>query len=131
MANVNHVGGFTTRWLSYTARLIVLVWAICWLITSFKSVVSVGFNLNGVSVAVLYSVFFLGSAYIAWRWEGFGGLVLIAEGLLIAILYPPLMVGRVSMKFVLYLELTMAVPAIVAGILFCISWWEGKQSDSG
>ena len=131
MANVNHIGRFTTRWLSYTARLIVLAWAISWLVTSFKSVAAVGFNFTGVSVAALYSIFFLGSTFLAWRWEGFGGPVLIAEGLLIAIFYPLLVVGRVSLKFVLYLELTMAVPAIVAGILFCISWWEKKKSESG
>lgn len=130
MADVNHVGGFSTKWIRYTARLIVLVWAICWLVPSFKSVAVVGFNFNGIIAAVLRSLFFLGTAYIAWRWEGLGGIVLITEGFLIAIFYPILVMSQIPLKYVIYIELTMAVPALVAGILFCVSWWEHKKAES-
>ena len=94
-----------------------------------------GANLTGVIIAISYCLFFLGSAAIAWLWDSIGGVLLMAEGSFVAIVYPVWMSGRISLKFIIFFELTMAVPALVAGVLLLTCWRISRElkkaQDSG
>ncbi len=116
------------RWYRYTARTIALIWALCWLYVALTIVAMRGLDWVGITLAFGYCSFFFGSVVIAWLWERNGGILLIFEGISIGIIYPFWMSGRVITKFIIHLELTLVVPALVAGFLFLMSWYKSRQA---
>lgn len=129
MPNIDTSGASAARWTRYTARLIALIWAGCWLYVALSSVAGLGLNSGGVFVTICFCAFFLGSVAVAWHWEAVGGVILMVEGLLILSVYPIWMSGRLPVKFIIFAMLTMAVPALVAGFLFFISWWNSPKAN--
>lgn len=61
---------------------------------------------------------FLVTALIAWRWQAVGGMLLLLEGLIVAVGYPWRFQGRFPLGTYVFMELTMALPPLVAGVLF-------------
>ena len=115
------------RWMRNAARGIASVWAICWMFTALQSAAGQGYSPLSTLIAIGYCVFFMGSAALTWLWDGIGGAVLVSLGIIIAIGYPIWMSGRIPLKFIIYFELTMVVPALIAGFMLLSVW---KKSSS-
>lgn len=112
---------FKSRWLCYAARIIGLAWASFWLFFGIASSIGENLQLTGMVMHVLFpGVIFLGIALLAWRWETHGAVLFIAIGVIAMALYPVVFGGRFSFSTVIFVELTMALPPIIAGILLLI-----------
>jgi hypothetical protein len=100
-----------SKWIRYTARGVALAWASLWTMFGLMSGIGEGLDPVGVFMHTLVpGLIFLIAAIIAWRWELFGGLLLVAEGLLTMATFP---FATTSQGFML-----LAFPPIVAGCLF-------------
>lgn len=110
------------RWIRYTARSIITVWALGWIYIALLSVLKSGFDWFGMLLAFGYCLFFIGSASVAWCWDHIGGFLLLVESVSLSILYPLWMADRVIPKFIVYFELVLVVPAVISGLLFIVSW---------
>lgn len=62
---------------------------------------------------------------VSWRWELPGGILLVLAGVAVAVVYP-MMFRRMPTATVVFVILTMALPPILAGILFLLHWWMGR-----
>ena len=119
MAVIKGAGNRTTKWMRYIARGLALIWA-GWL-AFFGLVSGAGEGLRGIltnAPNALPGLVFLVSAVIAWRWEAIGGVALLLCGLFVFFFFH---IGKN-----LFLLLTMALPPLVAGFLFLVSWWEAR-----
>lgn len=107
-------------WTRWTARGLSLIWAVFWTWFGLDS----GIGEGGKPLEVLLhtavpGLVFLGSALMAWRWEPVGGVLLLLEGLIVLIGYPLLTQhSRMPLSAKIFVELTMALPPLVSGILF-------------
>ncbi|NIN64461.1 MAG: hypothetical protein GTO63_07115 [Anaerolineae bacterium] len=133
------------------ARILALVWAGCWtvligLIARDFVRMSLGGTylgsrpyesvLYGIGLACLPGlpvlVIVWTSAVIPWRWEGAGGAVLVAEGLLLLVPVALTVCGALSAVdslFVLIPLLPGLLP-LVAGVLFLASWRESRTLEA-
>ena len=83
-------------------------------------------NVLGVMYHTLVpGLIFLASAIVAWRSEKVGGSILIVEGLAVSLLYP-IIFRNMASPTVFFVLLTMALPPLVAGILFLIDWRKSR-----
>jgi hypothetical protein len=124
-------GADPARWIRYTARAIVSIWALGWVNVALLSVLKSGLDWLGMILAFGYCLFFVGSASVAWCWDHIGGFLLLSEGIILSVAYPLLMADRVIPKFIIYFELVLVVPAIVSGLLFVIVWRKSKALERG
>lgn len=109
------------RWNRRILRIVALIWAGWWAFFAWATVANQGFTLTRIVVATLFCLIFLGSVAIAWRREAIGGFLLLLEGLLVLIVYTARF-GHLPFSTVVFVLLTMAVPPMVAGLLFLASW---------
>jgi hypothetical protein len=112
------------RWMLYSARFLVLAWALFWIWFGLASGVGEGLNATGVLIhGALPGLIFLTLALLAWRWHHVGAFLLVAASLAIAVGYP-ILAQRFPASTILLVVLTMAVPPFVAGLLF---WREAHR----
>jgi hypothetical protein len=109
-------------WMRYVARVLSLIWAGWWVFFGVAS----GIDERGKPIEILLhaaapGLVFLVSALVAWRWETVGAVLLLLEGLLVLIGYPLMVHGRFSLWTIVFVELTMALPPLVSGVLFLIA----------
>jgi hypothetical protein len=109
-------------WMRWMARGLSLVWAGFWVFFGVAS----GIGERGKPMEVLIhtavpGLIFLVSALIAWRWEAVGGVLLVVEGLVVAVGYP-LMARHFPLSTKIFIELTMATPPLVSGLLLLSAW---------
>lgn len=121
MANTEHTSDRTTRRMRYVARALALVWAGWWVFFAVATLLGEPFSPTGLLIGTGFSLIFLGSAIIPWRWEAIGGIVLMVEGLAVLIGYPVMAQGRFPLSTIILMLLTMALPPLVAGLLFLAS----------
>ena len=113
------MAGKSANLLRWIARIIALIWAGFW--TFFGVASGLGERLDPAGVfmhTLLPGLVFLGSAFIPWRWQLWGGIVLILEGLAILIGYPIWAHGRFELNTIIFMLLTMALPPLISGIFF-------------
>jgi hypothetical protein len=60
------------------------------------------------------------TALVAWRWPVAGGLLLLAEGLFVAVAYPLTFGRRFPIFTTIMVWLTMALPPAMAGALLLV-----------
>jgi hypothetical protein len=97
--------------------LIVVVTAF-WLWFGIASAVAERLGaMNWLGHLVVPGGVFVVTALVAWRWPVAGALLLIAEGLFIAIAYPLTFGRRFPIFTTIMVWLTMAAPPLVAGAL--------------
>lgn len=107
-------------WAHWTARILSLVWAGFWTWFGLASgIYEKGKPLEILLHTAVPGLVFLVSALIAWRWQAVGGVLLLLEGLVIAVGYL-LMVqhSRFSLLTRIQVDLMLALPPLVSGILF-------------
>ena len=98
------------------ARTLALIWAVWW--TFFALVSGAGEGLKGLlanAPNALPELVFLVSVGIAWRREAVGGIALLLCALGAFFYFH---IGRQHV----FMNLTMVLPPVVAGLLFLASW---------
>ena len=107
--------------LLYAARILGLLWAGFWLFFGIASGIGENLRLADIVMHVLFpGLVFLGIALLAWRWPYHGVFVFLTIGLFVLIGYP-VMMTHFPFSTILFVELTMALPPIIAGILLYVS----------
>jgi hypothetical protein len=110
----------------YTARILGILWAGFWTWFGAASGIAEGLTPFGVlRYAAVPGLVFVLLLVIAWRWEAVGGGLLVLIGILIAVAYPMLF-RRLSALTIFLTDLTLALPPLLAGLLFVFHWWSGK-----
>ena len=110
-----------TYWIRIIARLIALLWAGFWVFFGVASGMDEGMSVAGIFMhALLPGLVFLASMIIPWKWELWGGILLILEGLFVCAAYPLWAQGKFPLSTVVDVLLTMGLPPIVSGIIFLI-----------
>lgn len=109
------------------ARCLALLWASTWMFFGASAGFSEGLTPAKVLLhAAVPGLIFLLTAAIAWRWEMLGAKLLLLEGLLIFAFYPVITWGAASFTSVLFVVFTMALPPLLAGILFRENWHRAR-----
>ncbi|MFC1907985.1 hypothetical protein ACFLWD_02785 [Chloroflexota bacterium] len=129
ITNINYTDTRLTKWIHYIALALAVIWASWWIFFGLASSFVEELNLAGVLVHTTSpGLVFLVSTVIAWRWKAIGGIMLILEGLFLLIAYPVVMHNSFPSSTVVFMLLTMALPPLLAGPLFLISWRKSKTS---
>ncbi len=116
---VAHERGHPLRSLG---RALTLLWGLIWALFGLLSGLGEGMDVVGTVVHVTVpGLIFLATALLAWRYEKLGAAVLLAEGCIVAISYP-LVFRAMSASTVIFVLLTMALPPLIAGLLFLLDW---------
>lgn len=104
------------------AKVLSLTWGLWWLFFGLLSAFSENLSLSGTLIHLTVpGLIFLASVAIAWFWRKVGGVILLSEGLLVAMVYSKLVRNRVSpsqIPVALFTLALLAVPPIIAGYLF-------------
>ena len=80
----------------------------------------------------LPGLLFLVSTLLAWRWQRPGGVVLLTEGLVLAVGYPLVMHGSLPTPTIAFTLATISLPPLAAGILFLLARTRARTGgDSG
>lgn len=102
-----------TTIVRYAAKALALIWAGFWVFFALACCIGEGSSMLGIAIHGGPFIFFLIGALIALRWDLAGGIVLLVEGLAIAIAAPILLHGpNVSLTI-----LMLAGPPLIAGIV--------------
>ena len=76
---------------------------------------------GGGSNIIFYLIFptliFAILLYVVWRWEQVGSIIMIILGLVVAVGYPLAYGRRFPVATIIFIELTMALPPLLAGLL--------------
>jgi hypothetical protein len=108
------------NWLRFTSRSLALAWGVFWSWFGAASGISEGIGLLGTIVhTALPGLIFLVSALIPWWLPRTGGVILIVEGVIVAIAYP-IMFGQFPLATIIFVLLTMSAPPLLSGILFLL-----------
>ncbi|MCC6443024.1 MAG: hypothetical protein IT210_06135 [Armatimonadetes bacterium] len=109
-------------WMRWVARGLALLWAGWWVFFGAASGIGEKLTLPGILLhTTVPGLAFLVSALLLWRFEAVGAFLLIAEGLLIAVVYP-MMAKRFPVSAILFVLATMALPPLLAGLLSLLCW---------
>lgn len=116
----------SANWMTFAARILVVCWAGCWVLFMAVYLVSaIGKPINsegltGLAFMALGLTIVIIPVWLAWRNARVGGIVLVAEGLVISLAYlisPP---GRVSTADSYLTALMLGGPPVAAGVLLLI-----------
>jgi len=108
--------------LRHVARGLSLLWAGVWLIFGLLSGAGEGARgLLANAPNALPGVVFLASALLAWWRPYAGAVILLIEGVTLLVGYPLLIRGRFPSSMVMLVLGVIALPPILAGLLFLLS----------
>ncbi len=101
----------------YGSRALAVLWACFWIWFGLASGIGEKLPLLGVLIHTAVPGLFFGLLTgIAWRWPRAGGIVLLAAGVAVSIVYP-IMFARMPAQTRNFVLLTMAAPPLVSGVL--------------
>jgi hypothetical protein len=118
MADQNLSTNRGCKWMRIVARILAVLWFGLW---AFFNIAS-GIGEGGGSLifhfiaALIFAVLLL----IVWRWEKVGSIIMIIIGLFVAIAYPLTFGRRFPPITSIMMELTMALPPLLIGILLIL-----------
>jgi len=117
-------------WMRYIARALALIWAGWWVLFGVASGIEEKLNPPGILIhSAVPGLIFLASVITAWRWESVGGVILLLEGLFVCIAYPTTMGKRFPLSTIFCVLVTMALPPLIAGLLFLVSRRKSRSKD--
>jgi hypothetical protein len=99
------------------ARIIATLWFGFWAFFGIASGIGEGGGSNLVFHLIFPTLIFAILLFVVWRWELVGGIMMIAAGLTVAIGYPLTMGKNFPVSTSIFMELTMVLPALIAGVL--------------
>lgn len=107
--------------MRYIGRTIVLTWGACWcLFFILMFFVFSPFNISALILGGGAVIIFLAGILVPWRWEKVGSILLMAEGVVLGILFGVLYVTFIKTfdGLTIFAISLLALPPIVAGVLF-------------
>ena len=109
------------RWERVAARTILLMWAAFWIWFGFASGLAEQLSPLGIFVhTAAPGLIFALIAFLAWRYEHFAGLLLLAVAVLILLAYDSMM-GHRGIVYVLQVGSILAGPPAISGVLFLLA----------
>jgi len=125
------------KWMRYTARILVVLWAAFWIFFAVGSIlwgdggreVSNKEMLKGILAVASIIVIALGGVYLALRRELVSGICLTVIGLLCIILWFMNIFREGSTVSFTLTILMLGGPPLVAGIFFLLSYWKPKKGN--
>lgn len=109
------------KWMRWTARVLSLAWGGWWTFFGLASGIGEKMNAAGILLhAAVPGLIFLALAIVAWKWELAGGIIVLIIGLVLFLTYP--LVMRMPPTVVVTVLLMLALPPLVAGVLFVLGW---------
>ncbi|MFH0765407.1 MAG: hypothetical protein V2A61_03200 [Calditrichota bacterium] len=116
--------------LIWVARIITLLWAGFWVWFGLASGIGEGLSFGGILLhAVMPGLVWLALALAVWRWPKVVGGLLIFAGLAVLVGYPMSFGSRFPLLTIICVELTMALPPLLSGILLVIA--KSKDDKKG
>lgn len=118
----------TNEGMRLAARLMAISWAAGWIIFGLISGIGEGLKIGSIALqATLPGIIIFITTIVALKWEGVGGILLVAEGFATT-LYFLISSGFfiVGLPFIFF---SSTLPAIVIGSLFIMCWKSGRQSS--
>ena len=107
-------------WICALARVLAVIWGSFWALFGLLSGLGESTEPLGVLFHMTVPGFvFLATVIVAWSHEKTGGMVLMVEGLLVGVAYP-LMFSAMATSTIVFVLLAMALPPVVAGVLFML-----------
>jgi hypothetical protein len=107
------------------ALIIGLIWAGFWTWFGLASGISEGLDVIGIIIhAIMPGLFFFTTIAVAWKRGVVGGILLIFLGLVVAIGYPLMVVGKFPATTIVAVLITMALPPLMSGALFWKASWK-------
>ncbi|HEX7343427.1 MAG TPA: hypothetical protein VF398_04125 [bacterium] len=103
-----------------TARIIAVLWFGFWAFFGIASGIGEGGS-NIIFHLIFPTLIFAVVLFVVWRWERIGSLILIVMGLVVAIGYPLTMGRRFPVSTSIFMELIMALPPLLAGLLLMMA----------
>jgi hypothetical protein len=105
------------------AGALSVVWAVLWILLCLMTMMVAGPNRDSffTHYSPLIGVFFLISAIVAMKWNRIGGLILIAEGLAIPMMYPPVNAGNTRGSTMVTAMLFLILPPLLSGGIFLLA----------
>jgi len=113
------------NYLRWIARILALAVAVSWLWWGIGSAFVEGFSLGSLLAHSLPGLLILIATFVAWRWERIGGSLLVGVAILVTafLLWAISRAGPGRLYQVdAMVWLTMALPPLLAGLLFLASW---------
>jgi hypothetical protein len=119
-AKPGRTGTIVVRWI---ARGIIIAWAAWWIFFSIASGIAEmpDLGLMALITHLMVPVEILLTLYVAWRWELAGGILLLAEVLFAWYFF------NLHEPKQLFVALTLALPAALAGVLFISCWLSWRR----
>jgi hypothetical protein len=116
-----------SKWMRIVARILATLWFGFWAFFGIASGIGEGGS-NFVFHLIFPTLICAVLLFIVWRWESVGSIIMIAFGLLFAIVYPFWASGRLSLASIIPTELVMVLPLLISGILLIL--YRGKLKAS-
>ncbi len=128
MTDIEYTRPHGGKWLGWTARILALAVAVFWLWWGVGSAYVEGFSWFSLLAHSAPGLLILIATLVAWRWEGIGGSLLVGVALLVTafLLWAILFRGGYR-QMVAIVWSTMALPPLVAGLLFLASWRRERE----
>ena len=108
------------------ARVLAILWFGFWAFFNIASGMEEGGRsfIFHLIAALICAIILL----IVWRWEKVGSIIMIAFGLIFAVLYPILFAGRLKLASIIPTEIVMVLPLLIAGILLILYHRKSKTT---
>ena len=117
------------RWPKQVGLIIGLVGAAWWLLGGISAAAGFGEDMDFAEIlfhAVMLGLIFLVSVAVAWSSESFGGVLLVVEGLFVAV-SSPVIASHCEQLTISSLLTTASLPLLISGALFILSLREGRK----
>lgn len=128
MTDIEYARPHGGKWLSWVGRILALAVAVFWLWWGVGSAYVEGFTWGSLLAHSIPGLLILMATLVAWRWERIGGSLLVGVALLVTgfLLWAILFRGG-HRPMVAIVWSTMALPPLVAGLLFLASWRRERE----
>ena len=115
------------KWMRIVARILAILWFGFWTFFGIGSGIAEGGS-NFIFHLFFPPLIFAFILVAVWRWEKVGSIIMIIVGLIVAIAYPLTFGRRFPASTSIYMELTMALPPILIGILLILYHRKSKTT---
>jgi len=116
MADENISNNHGPKWMRIVARILATLWCAFWVFFGIASGIGEG-GASLVGHLIFPTLIFILLFLVFWRWEKVGSIIMIIISLFVAIAYPLTFGRRFPAITTIMMELTMALPPLIAGVL--------------
>ncbi|GEM_PF-1350484 len=123
MTNIDH-----RKFLKVFALTLSFIWAGFWIFFGVASGFGEKLNIIGIIIHTTFpGLIFLFSVLVALRFSITGGIILLIEGIAIAIAYPLMVREIFPLSTIIYVILTMAIPPVLSGVILLLIQTSSKR----